>query len=578
MRTDDSFFFASITPAPLRRLAPSIALSLALAGCGGHGSDDTAPAPAQPLASVTLSGTTATGARIAASPVDVRCASGTGSTTTAADGTYTVTIAGGAFPCLARVTPTTGPVLYTVATSSGTTAIANITPATQLIVADLAALDLATYFAAFDSGHASAVTAAAIADAQAQVIGTLRLAGIDFTAVGDLLAAAFSSVYDTTLDTFSAALVRSGTTLDTLTTRFIAASSPSPVSVPAELLLQPAAITCGSLHSTSYRILTPTNGAPLAQQSAVVALNATTLTATRADGTISTWIANGSCRFSEQHGTYSADIVVSQAGVLTARYSSDGITYRTYIGFPEQTHGLAELAGDWNALGLSRSASNTYTGVAGGISFDATGRVTAASNCQNNATWAVDVCAALPATLLSGIVPLGVDSAGGFDSFDTTTLAVSGRLFAFKSGSGDVLLATVDTDGDLFLYATVHGIALPTVNTTTKNWNFDSLAQFTSASAVYSQSITITSVDTTASSWTRSSTPVGGTVSRPDSLFANNPRPGYIHRPSATVTASDGSTVLVNEYTALRLPGMGFAPLLLLTPTGKLFELSVTQP
>ena len=142
-----------------------------LAGCGGGGGSSS-PAAATPA--LTLTGTAATGAAISGGPVTVKCASGTGSATTNADGSYTVIVSNGAFPCLAKVTAADGSVLNSVVTGTGgSSAVANITPVTQLIVASLAGGDPAAYFAAFDATAATGVTSAKVAAAQTSVVATL---------------------------------------------------------------------------------------------------------------------------------------------------------------------------------------------------------------------------------------------------------------------------------------------------------------------------------------------------------------------------------------------------------------------
>ena len=228
---------------------------------------------------------------------------------------------------------------------------------------------------------------------------------------------------------------------------------------------------------------------------------------------------------------------------------------------------------------MSRVSSSTYVANAGSISYDGAGTVTAASNCQNNATWAIDVCTALTGTLLTGIVPVAVDGAGGFDLTDPNTRTVTGRLFAFKAGSGDLMQASVGTKGELFFFAPAIMGVPPAVGFASARWDLDSLASFLSASTIYATGSTVTAVDTTAGSWTRTQTLVGSATTHPETLYANTPRAGYVYRPAATVTDSSGAQITVNTFTSQSMPGMGFSPLILVTASGtKLFELSGRQP
>jgi len=557
----------------------SLAAAGALVACGGGDDGDSAAATPSPVApaSLTLSGTAAVGIPVAGQTVSVRCSSGGASAVTEPDGSYSVVVPSGAWPCVAQVTAASGTVLTTVASGSGTSAIANLTPATELIVALLVGTDPEAFFQTFDNALLAAITAESITAAQQRMVSIMAAAGVDFTAVGDLLASGFTASYDAALVALDTQLTASGTTLGTLSASIAAASSPSSVSVSASLLLQPSASSCGALRSATYRILTPTNGAPLSAQSSLISLNAATLAATHSDQSTGTWVPNGACRFTEQHGNYSADITVTQAGVLAARYTTDGVTFRNYLGFPEQTHAVGELAGTWNVLGMTRVSSATYVGSAGTLTYDSNGALTAATNCQNNATWAIDVCAAVSGTLLTGVVPLAADASGGFDLTNPNSLAVTGRLFVFEPGSGDLMMASVTDKGELFVSAAIKSVALPALGFVSSSWNLDNIESFVSASPVYVTSSTVSSVDSAAGSWTRARIAVGGTATHPETLFANSPRTGFTHRPSVTVSDSNGALVTVNEFTSMSVPGTGFSPLFLTTGT-KLFELSTRLP
>ena len=93
-------------------------------------------------------------------------------------------------------------------------------------------------------------------------------------------------------------------------------------------------------------------------------------------------------------------------------------------------------------------------------------------------------------------------------------------------------------------------LTLATVGDTYVNWNFDNLPQFTAPTPIYTSTNTITAVDSASASWTRSRSIGSSAVHWSDTIFANNPRTGFVHRPATTVTASDGSTVTNNEFTA----------------------------
>jgi hypothetical protein len=114
-----------------------------LTACGGGGGGGVTAA-----SSITLQGVAATGAAISGGTVDVKCKNGTGTATTNADGTYTVTVADGAQPCILRaVDPVTKIQLFSIVEAGGTTA--NITPVTSLVVANTLGDSPSTSFASF---------------------------------------------------------------------------------------------------------------------------------------------------------------------------------------------------------------------------------------------------------------------------------------------------------------------------------------------------------------------------------------------------------------------------------------------
>ena len=110
----------------VRNAASTLALALAatalttgLTACGGG--DDT-PAPA---ATVTITGVAATGAPIKGGKVNaVNAAGKTATATSAADGSYSISVAAGA-PYALNITDTAGKVWYSYAPDAG---VANITP------------------------------------------------------------------------------------------------------------------------------------------------------------------------------------------------------------------------------------------------------------------------------------------------------------------------------------------------------------------------------------------------------------------------------------------------------------------
>lgn len=559
------------------KISVSLLLVGALAACGSSSSDVT---PAPTATAVTLSGTATNGAPISGKTVEAKCASGTGSGSTSTDGNYSVSIDGGTWPCLARVTAADGTVLHTVAAGSGSTATANITPVTELVVASLAGASPATYYAGFDSTAAATVTSTTVAVAQTAVVATLKSGGVDLTAVGDVITATLTPAYTAALTSLASTFTSSGTTLAELTTTVAATSTTTatgtPVtsgtpSLPAAVALKAAASNCSALRSGTYRMVAPKSGTTLPDQTGLITINAETLAITYDDGSTDTLTASGSCEFSFSGPSSDMKVFVSQAGVIVVRYSDDaGLTHNVAIGFPAQTHTQAELAGNWNALGIGNTGA-TYTGFAASATIDTAGAMTAVKFCQNTTNWDVKVCSDIP----DGVLSMKANADGGFDFVDAAE--VTGRVFAYQAGGGELMLVDIDTNGGFTMYTKQRTSTLPTVGTVTTGWNVFMNNLLRSPNAVGATSNTILSTDATAGSWLRTQKTVGGTDDHPETFFANNPRNGYSTRVAATaVPALDGTTVNVNEITTLGMRGMGLTPLLV--PNAKLFIITVNQP
>jgi len=581
----------------------ALTLPTLLVACGGGGSDDstttTGTSPTTPA--LAISGNAATGAAIAGGTVTAKCAAGTATpATTSTTGSYSVSVTSGVLPCVLQVTSADGAMsLYSIASGTSTTiATANLTPLTQLVVASLTGTNPATYFGSFDSSAAAAVTSTALSTAQAAVVTTLAGAGIDISTIGDLLTGTLTpatssttgNAYDQALDALATTLATSvdssGATLTLATlTSTIAAASPTVTtpttptttsgtpSLPADLLLKAAASNCSALRSGTYRVVNPASGSTLADQYGKIVINAATLAVTYTDGTPGVWAthATEACHFTDD--ATKTDIVVSQAGVIVVRHTEDGgSTYHFGIGFPEQTHTLAELAGTWNSTGLERNAANTaYTGIASTIVVDAAGVTSSALWCQNDTTWSVTGSDCK--TVTTGLTTLAVDSAGGFDNVDAGT--TNGRSFVYRAGGGELMMVSIDNDGSFEVRTKQRTNELPAVGRVNTGWDLRFTNQLMATPSITESTNTVTAVDT--SSYTRLAKTVNGTDEHYETVLVNSPRDGYNFRAAATVTGTDGTTsVNVVEWTNLALRGMGLNALL--RPASKQFMFSVQQP
>ena len=165
---------------PIYPLVALSLLSLALAGCGGSSSTATpAPGPA------TLSGTAAVGAALANATVTIRDNDPTTAdrtATTFANGSYSVDVSGLAAPYVLRVVGAVAGVqhtLHSAATAADVNGTINITPLTDLIVANTAKTKASDCFANFTtvtggSAPSATVTAVQLNAAEADLEASLR--------------------------------------------------------------------------------------------------------------------------------------------------------------------------------------------------------------------------------------------------------------------------------------------------------------------------------------------------------------------------------------------------------------------
>ncbi|MFN3713547.1 MAG: hypothetical protein ACK4SX_07810 [Alcanivoracaceae bacterium] len=183
--------------------------SINLAACGGGGGGGTTA----PVSTSTLIGIAAVGAPIINGSLTAVCADGSGFTetvVTAADGTWSGSVASDALPCALQITGGTPAVtLHSLATTGGVT---NITPLTDLALALATGLDPASWFAAYNGA------AVDIDNATTDLLDALD--GKDFTIpAGNPFTTLFSANgtgWDGLLDDIQAALEADSTTYSAL--------------------------------------------------------------------------------------------------------------------------------------------------------------------------------------------------------------------------------------------------------------------------------------------------------------------------------------------------------------------------
>lgn len=561
------------SPLPLHRLFSLVPVALALAACGGGGTDNSSPVAPPIPATLTLTGTAATGAAIGGMRVDAKCGGGTaGNGTSQADGAFTVTVAAGQLPCVLQVTTVDGTVLHSLATGSGSAARANITPASELVVASLSAGTPASYYSGFVASTATALTQAKV-DAAVQRVGdTLAAAGAALPAGVNLLTAPLKAAngstagdaLDTALDALKTKLASGApgtdfkTALAALADAVAKASPDAPVSalsntasLPPDMLLQPAASNCSALRSGKYRLVYNRNHAAGSHDTTVLTIDAPKLTVVDADGTVTQLTAAGHCRFKTPEN---GDMAVSQAGVIVAQIQA-GSSYHLGVAFPVQTHPLSALAGEWNSLQLDRTEDQGPIILTHGTwTVDTAGKLTAATYCENGADCFTGTLAATPGF---PVITSSINADGGFNRTGSAG-DWTDRVFLYKTGGGELLsVSLTDAGGHLSLSTRKVVNPQPTVGDVRQAWNFTQNNNYTASGASEGKN-TIRSVDATANSYLRDAvTNLTTGVTRPETFRINNPREGYNLRVGETVTASDASSSTVTSFIAMGLRGTG---------------------
>jgi hypothetical protein len=543
-----------------------------LAACGGNSAD-----------TLTLTGTAATGAAIAARPIEAKCVSGSSSSITAADGRFSLDIAGGVLPCAVQVTLVDGSTLHGLASGVGKFAQVNVTPISELIVAQLTGSLPASYYASFGPASAALLNAGQLQAATSAVVDTLKLADVDFSAIGNPMSAplvaasatAPGNSFDQTLDVLQAALKQGATSMQKLTESVAKASDVAPLTAPAgpqlppNLLLKPQAPNCSALRSTTYRVIfQQPSGLGSDPQTFEVDVKAPTIVIKNPDGSKSRFTANGNCRFLTEEGL---ELVVSQAGVFVVRSNFYGVT-RVGIGFPAQSHTLAQVKGDWKTVAYETDFSGPspvhYVQAATG-SFDKSGQLTVAYNCD-----ALPTCLVAPPEHAHDLTLALNPTAGGFL---LTNLAegFAYRMFVYKAGGGEMMAVSQNGDCGLRFWSRRGPTTLPMVGDLFAQWDFGVdatwVAQFKESQA------TVVSAGTPVNGFVLSNEfNAGNGITRPETYLTNDPLPGYNRRVGGNTVASDGTTYFVKPHVTLGLQGMGVK--VAMSPFDNSMNVAVVKP
>lgn len=269
-------------------------------------------------------------------------------------------------------------------------------------------------------------------------------------------------------------------------------------------------------------------------------------------GNQNSFTASGACRFKG----LASEVAVSPAGLMIGQIDPQPNQFHTGMLIPLQSHSIDELAGDWNFIGHDRSGADTSPIAL--ISATATiardGKVLPLTQC-NRVTSACQSKA-------NGLQILSSSAAMGLYGFDVDPLEPGGtvaKLFAYRSGSGELMLVIL-TPSTFLIGARKAAPALPTVGRVSETAVLTVIPQSYPKQSVSDTRSTVATVDSMMRSYTRSLVLNASTgVTRSERIVLDDPSTGFQRRPSATVTASDGSSSSVLEWVMLDLPGAGLS-------------------
>jgi hypothetical protein len=537
----------------------AVIIPTAMVGCGG-GSDSssstttTAAAPA----ALKVSGTAATGAAMAGANISVVCSSGTGTATTSTNGTYAASVTGGALPCVLSATSSDGKtVLRSIVAGSGKTdSTANITPLSELLIAQLSGTDPKSYVAGFNAS--TTINTTDLAAAQKALLQVLSAAGVDTANVGDILGGSLTAGsgagYDGVLDKLQTVLSAAGVTLTDLTTA-VSSNSKSDSATGSSVIgtvLAPAATDCAGLKTGTLRYVNYLNG-----QNGTLQVDAATLKLT-IGGSAYSLTKNASCDYTAGDAA-ATRLLVTRSGAMIVLQGT-GQTGVAAIAFPEQKLDVSALAGSYSRVTYG-ATFDAEEGDFGDTDFAADGQNGLARNCP------LGYGACVEDNESKG--KLVVNANGGFDYVENNTALF--RVFAFRDSSGKTLmLAQAASGGSVAALVTKSKLTLPAVSRVAAFWQFT--LNSAGVSAVTEDANTVTAVDSTNGVVTRSFQSDGHV----DTLTYNTPFEGTRYRATNGCTTSTGGAFTCNGVIHLPFGGLVLAGSAV--PSKHFLSISVDKP
>lgn len=550
----------------MKRTAIAIsAAALVLSACGG-GSDPTSGIDS--LAAQVVQGTAATGAAMPSATINATCGSASGTATTAADGTYTIKITGGGLPCVLTATSSDGTtVLHSVVGGTGTSssaAVAQITPLTELLVAQLAAGDPAKFVSNFSSS--TAISADAVAAANTAVLAALKAAGFDVSKITDITAGTISigsggNSYDGVLDKLRNTITAANTTLAELVTAVsTTASSGKAQGAVLGTLLAPVATSCPSLKGGTHRVIDFTDSTTY---TATVDL---TNMAVNANGNHYTLTKNATCDYTLSDTSHTR-VLVAKSGM--AIWMSGGGTTAAAgtvgVSFPAQTLDTTALAGVYDRVTYG-AASATPFGAFGTATFDGAGANSTSINCTNG----VGSCAPDPSASPLGHVVATPD--GGVDYLNPDG-TLGAHAFGFRNAQGQTVLIAYESSGSVSVLSKQSTLTLPAVGSTNSFWQFKVNPTATPLQLMPDDSNMVTAVDAATSLVTRKFQD-----NHTDQITFNTPFTGTRYRAANACTTISGTAGTCAPVVQLPLQGEGINLAISANPSNPFMTVSITKP
>lgn len=533
------------------------AAALALSACGGGGGDSAPPDTPQ---SQKISGVAAVGAALPGATVNITCSSGSATATTGTDGTYSAPVSGASLPCVVTATSADGKtVLHSLIAGAGAIgssgATANITPLTELLLAQFAGQDPAKYVAGFTS--TTTVTASDVTAAQSALIQALKSAGFDASGISDFLGGTITAGtgqgYDGVLDQLQATLTSAGVTLTDLSTAVASTNGSSSTAAGSTLgtVMAPANSACPALKSGDHRLVKFSDGS-----AQVVGIDAVKLTVAMGGSSYQLTPGSTACDFS-LNDTGSTRVLVAKSG-MTVWTNGSGGTGTLSLSMPKQTVDPSAVNGNYLYALLSGPEQGTF-----GTNNYTKGVVTAATNCTVNAPCAPDLNA-----------PYGhmvATSDGGVDWVDDAGGAVDAHAYGFQNAQGNTVFVVALTGGGVGIFAQQTALSVPAVGTPNSFWQATVTAS--GLIPVSEDSNTVTAVN-------------GSTVTRTfadnhtDQISYNDPFNGLRHRALNACTNTLGAPRNCREVWHLPLGGLSLAWYGLPSATPSTYEVnfSVVKP